>query len=247
MVTGVPVPRQHYAVISTAVVVALLPSSITMTQPMPAASEPNPPVWPGSVFVFTPTTPAANITATVNAVFNENGGRKDRGQFSSDRYALLFMPGSYEVDVPVGYYTQVLGLGESPTDVVFTGDKGVYCEEGDFDIDVGALDTFWRGAENFQTNSKHLWTDTEGMLWSVSQAAPLRRLVIKNNLKLFEYKGGGAAGYASGGFLADSVVEGLVASGSQQQWLTRNSLIGKWIEGGSWDPPPLPPLAPQAV
>jgi hypothetical protein len=247
MVTGVPVPRQHYAVISTAVVVALLPSSITMTQPMPAASEPNPPVWPGSVFVFTPTTPAANITATVNAVFNENGGRKDRGQFSSDRYALLFMPGSYEVDVPVGYYTQVLGLGESPTDVVFTGDKGVYCEEGDFDIDVGALDTFWRGAENFQTNSKHLWTDTEGMLWSVSQAAPLRRLVIKNNLKLFEYKGGGAAGYASGGFLADSVVEGLVASGSQQQWLTRNSLIGKWIEGVSWDPPPLPPLAPQAV
>ena len=79
------------------------------------------------------------------------------------------------------------------------------------------------------------------MLWSVSQAAPLRRLVIKNNIKLFEYKGvrspafcrclgfsgdclrdcawlqGGAAGYASGGFLSDSVVEGLIASGSQQQ------------------------------
>jgi hypothetical protein len=28
---------------------------------------------------------------------------------------------------------------------------------------------------------------------------------------------GGAAGYASGGFLSDSVVEGLIASGSQQQ------------------------------
>ena len=69
------------------------------------------------------------------------------------------------------------------------------------------------------------------MLWAVSQASPLRRLVIKNNLKLFEYKGGGAAGYASGGFLSDSVVEGLVASGSQQQWLTRNCHIGKWIEG----------------
>ena len=69
------------------------------------------------------------------------------------------------------------------------------------------------------------------MLWAVSQACPLRRLVIKNNLKLFEYKGGGAAGYASGGFLSDSVVEGLVASGSQQQWLTRNTHIGKWIEG----------------
>ena len=174
---------------------------------------------------------AANITAKVNAVYNENGGRKDNGQFSPERYALLFMPGRYDVEVPVGYYTQVLGLGESPTDTVFTSDKGVFSEEGVFDIKDGALDSFWRGAENFQTNAKHLWTDTEGMLWAVSQACPLRRLVIKNNLKLFEYKGGGAAGYSSGGFLADSVVEGLVASGSQQQWLTRNSHIGKWIEG----------------
>jgi hypothetical protein len=46
----------------------------------------------------------------------------------------------------VGYYTQVLGLGESPTDVVFTGDRGVYSEEGDYDITIGALDSFWRGA-----------------------------------------------------------------------------------------------------
>ena len=41
---------------------------------------------------------------------------------------------------------QVLGLGESPTDVVFTGDRGVYSEEGDYDITIGALDSFWRGA-----------------------------------------------------------------------------------------------------
>ena len=197
----------------------------------PQQSEPNPPTWPGSVSVFTSDMDAANITAKVNAVYNENGGRKDNGQFSPERYALLFMPGRYDVEVPVGYYTQVLGLGESPTDTVFTSDKGVFSEEGVFDIKDGALDSFWRGAENFQTNAKHLWTDTEGMLWAVSQACPLRRLVIKNNLKLFEYKGGGAAGYSSGGFLADSVVEGLVASGSQQQWLARNSHIGKWIEG----------------
>ena len=69
------------------------------------------------------------------------------------------------------------------------------------------------------------------MLWAVSQAAPLRRLVVANSLKLYEYRGGGAAGYASGGFLADSVVKGTVASGAQQQWLTRNSDVGKWAEG----------------
>ncbi len=111
-----------------------------------AGSEPNPPKWPASVSVFNASMPAADITARVNAVYNENGGRKDNGQFSPDRYALLFMPGTYDVDVPVGYYTQVLGLGESPTDVVFTGDRGVYSEEGDYDIDIGALDSFWRGA-----------------------------------------------------------------------------------------------------
>ena len=47
----------------------------------------------------------------------------------------------------------------------------------------------------------------------------------------YEYKGGNAAGFASGGFLADSVVHGAVAGGSQQQWITRNSRIGKFANG----------------
>jgi len=48
------------------------------------------------------------------------------------------------VDVPVGYYTQVLGLGAAPNDVTFATGKGVYCEEQDYSIG-GALSTFWRG------------------------------------------------------------------------------------------------------
>ena len=58
------------------------------------------------------------------------------------------------------------------------------------------------------------WTDVKGMLWAVSQAAPLRRVLVTNNLKLYEYRNGGAAGYASGGYLGNSVVHGIVASGS---------------------------------
>lgn len=196
-----------------------------------AASEPNPPIWPDTVTVFSPINSTAAIEAKVNKVYSDLGGRQDHGQFSNDRAAFLFMPGTYSANVPVGYYTQVLGLGSAPSDVVFDSDKGVFCEEGDYRIDVGALDTFWRGAENFETRAAHLWTDVTGMLWAVSQAAPLRRLVVTENLKLYEYRGGGAAGYASGGFLADSVVRGTVASGSQQQWLTRSSNIGQWVEG----------------
>ncbi len=98
--------------------------------------EPNPPAWPDSVVVFHSTDSTADIEARVNAIFAENGGQKDNGEFSPDRYALLFMPGTYAADVPVGYYTQVLGLGKAATDVVFAGEKGVYCEEGNYDFQV---------------------------------------------------------------------------------------------------------------
>jgi hypothetical protein len=47
----------------------------------------------------------------------------------------------------VGYYTHVLGLGLSPDNVVFSGAKGVYSEEGDYYFADGALDSFWRAAE----------------------------------------------------------------------------------------------------
>ena len=117
------------------------------------ATEPNPPSWPPSVRVFSPTD--TDIDASMAAAFSKNGGHSpaNHGQFSPDRFAFLFKPGSYDVDAPVGYYTQVLGLGKSPTDVVFTSPKGVYSEEGDYSIG-GALSSFWRSAENFRTSGR---------------------------------------------------------------------------------------------
>jgi hypothetical protein len=41
-------------------------------------------------------------------------------------------------------------------------------------------------------------------------------------------------GWSSGGFLADSKVDGQVRSGSQQQWITRNSELGSW-SGANWN------------
>jgi hypothetical protein len=40
-----------------------------------------------------------------------------------------------------------------------------------------------------------------------------------------------AAGYSSGGYLANSQIDGTVYTGSQQQWLTRNSQVGKYLNG----------------
>ena len=86
------------------------------------------------------------------------------------------------------------------------------------------LTNFWRSVENLTV----IPSVNSTMVWGVSQAAPLRRVYIKGNLQLFD------KGYASGGFLADSKIEGTVSSGPQQQWFTRNTIMGEWV-GGVWN------------
>src|ERR1035441_10259073 len=67
--------------------------------------------WMSSaLFVFNPAMPAAAIQEQIDKAY----AIQKNSQFGPARYALLFEPGEYKVDVPVGYYTQVLGLGASP-------------------------------------------------------------------------------------------------------------------------------------
>eukprot|EP01060_Flectonema_neradi_P020126 TRINITY_DN2765_c2_g1_i1.p1 TRINITY_DN2765_c2_g1~~TRINITY_DN2765_c2_g1_i1.p1 ORF type:complete len:602 (+),score=151.16 TRINITY_DN2765_c2_g1_i1:66-1808(+) len=194
-----------------------------------SGTEPNPPNWPGSVHIFRPGNDA-QTQQVVNGVFQSNGGQNPpfHGQFVKERYAFLFMPGTHNVDVPVGYYTSVLGLGSQPTDTTI---KDVYCENGSGDFTGGALSNFWRSAENFHTTPTKVWDGqpTPSMLWAVSQACPLRKLSVAGGLDLWEGRG-----YSSGGYLSDSTVSGSVVSGSQQQWYARNVDLGQW-EGGVWN------------
>lgn len=219
--------------------------------------EPNPPKWPSSVAVFSPEDPVTIIQDKIAAAIATNGGHTpaNHGQFSTYRYAFLFKPGSYDIDCPVGYYTQVLGLGTLPSDVTFTSPKGVYAEEQDYTIG-GSLSTFWRSAENFKTAAYNDWKVAKGMLWAVSQAAPLRRVEVVNDLSLFEYQPPiPAAGEASGGYMANMKVGSSIKSrprfaqgvrantlgnvegvlpGSQQQWFARDSTVNAWT-GGVWN------------
>ena len=66
--------------------------------------------------------------------------------------------------------------------------------------------------------------------WAVSQASPMRRVHIRGNLELMP----AWWGYSSGGFIANSRIDGQVQSGSQQQWYTRDSAIGNWA-GSVWN------------
>ncbi len=168
------------------------------------------------------TSPSGDIQNIVNAIHTSIGHDKDseeKNQFASQGYAILFKPGSYSsVTVPVGFYTQVLGLGLSPEDTTIKA-LNIWAD----DLYRGtSLDNFWRGAENLTTTGQ--------TLWAVSQASPLRNIHVKNGLLLAL----GDSAYASGGFLANTEVDGTIESRGQQQWITRNSSMGAWT-GAVWN------------
>jgi hypothetical protein len=169
-----------------------------------------------NTFVFDPSMDMKEVQTLIDSL--HAGQVFPTNEFSKNRYALLFKPGTYKLDVRVGYYMHVIGLGNSPEDVVIVGAVRSNSTHGGH-----VLCNFWRTAENLTIVPAIDSTNT----WAVSQAAPLRRVYIKGNLKLFE-------GASSGGFMADCKIDGTVFSGSQQQWLTRNSEIKKW-DGGVWN------------
>ncbi|WP_169797036.1 adenylyl cyclase [Peterkaempfera griseoplana] len=172
-----------------------------------------------NVLVFDPSMGDAAIQAQVDAVFNV----QQSNQFGTERYALAFMPGSYNVDINVGFYTHVLGLGDSPDDVVINGHVTVDAQW----FGGNGTQNFWRAAENLCI------VPPDGLeRWAVSQAAPMRRTHVKGNMTLWPSPPGNR--WSSGGFLADSVVDGQVESGSQQQWLSRNDTFGSWT-GANWN------------
>lgn len=204
--------------------------------------EPNPPTWPDSVSIFSPESSTEEIESVVNAAYAINGGNPvdtcGNGEFSIERFAFMFLPGTYEsIDVPIGYYTSVYGLGLSPTDTVFNGAKGPYAEEACGQFTIGALGTFWRSAENFHTKTDYPWAVGSGMSWVVSQAAPLRNVKVDSDLLLFEYLDEYccAAGYASGGWASGVEVGGKVAFGSQQQYMVRSSSSEVGFETPVWN------------
>src|SRR5579875_2189115 len=191
------------------------------------------PDFGSNVIIFDPSMPTTEIQATVDAI----AAQQTANEFGSQRYALLFRPGTYGTPadplvIPVGYYTQIAGLGASPGDVVINGKVNVYnqCLTPDNCI---ALTNFWRSMSNLTINVTGQSGCQSGTdFWAVSQAAPMRRVNITGgNLSLMDYCSGGPQ-YASGGFIADSAFSGgTVINGSQQQFLVRNTDLDGWSNG----------------
>ncbi|MFD9292413.1 coagulation factor 5/8 type domain-containing protein [Streptomyces sp. NPDC060030] len=166
-----------------------------------------------NVLVFDPSTP--DIQGKVDEIFK----KQESAQFGSDRYALMFKPGTYDnINAQIGFYTSIAGLGLKPDDTTFNGDVTV--DAGWFD--GNATQNFWRSAENLALNPV-----SGTNRWAVSQAAPFRRMHVKGGLNLAP----DGYGWASGGYIADSKIDGQVGPYSQQQWYTRDSSVGGWGNG----------------
>ncbi len=187
----------------------------TMLSPTNTLTQPVGPIDFGpNVIIFDPSMSGTAIQNQLNSVFSI----QESNQFGNERYAFLFKPGTYSVDANIGFNTQISGLGLLPTDVVI---NGYVRAEADWFGD-NATQNFWRIAENMRVNPPD-----GNNRWAVSQAAPFRRMYVQGQLQLDPRN----HGWSSGGYLADSLVTGQVFSGSQQQYMTRNSQIGSWSNG----------------
>jgi hypothetical protein len=188
------------------------------TPPTTVPTNPSNPDLGPNVSIFDPSMSAATIQSKLTSVFNS----QVTNQFGTQRYAMLFKPGTYNVDANVGFYEQVAGLGLTPDSVNINGHVHT---EADWwpDGSQNATQNFWRDAENLSV------TPSDGLdRWAVSQAAPYRRMHVRGNLALSD------GGWSSGGFIADSKIDGQIQSGTQQQFLTRNTQMGSW-SGSNWN------------
>jgi hypothetical protein len=203
------------------------------------SASPGQPDFGPNVYVFRPSMPPSHIQAMVSSIASRQAGN----QFGNQRYALLFEPGTYgsakdPLFLQVGYYTSVAGLGASPGDVVINGavDSFNQClpPTAPATSNCTALDNFWRSLSNLTINFPAPPSGAPcrraAEFWATSQASPVRRVEFNGPTSLMDYCS--KPSYASGGFIADSKFSGSpVLSGSQQQFLVRNSTLDGWSNG----------------
>ena len=190
-----------------------------LTASLVAQRTPPPDLGP-DVLILDPSQPAAEMQAKINRIY----ATQQHNEFGHGRNEILLMPGEYHLDIPLGYYTEVRGVGISPDDAHVTGNVHA---DASLPRNNGTC-VFWRGVENFAVTPTG--SDLPNtMQWAVSQAAPMRRMHIHGDLVLHDHHG-----WVSGGWMADTLVDGHVDSGGQQQWISRNSDWGSW-SGSNWN------------
>ncbi|MCK2241742.1 MULTISPECIES: discoidin domain-containing protein [unclassified Crossiella] len=197
------------------------------SDPVLPPTDPRNPDFGPNVLVVDPRSSTVDTQNRLNAIARE----QRTNQFGPQRHAVLFKPGNYNADVDLRFYTQVAGLGLHPDDVNINGHVRVeadWLQQGEDPNNLGnATQNFWRSAENMSVTLPPNTIER----WAVAQAAPYRRMHVRGQLHLWN----GHDGWASGGWISDSKIDGVVVSGSQQQFMTRNTqLVDGWA-GSVWN------------
>ena len=162
-----------------------------------------------NTYIFNPNDSKEDMKQMIDAIAKEMADGRI-SQFTGKRVAFLFKPGNYDwLQFENGFYMHVAGLGKLPTDTKI--DK-VYVTT-DWLRNKNATCNFWRAIENVSLLNR----DGEMLIYGISQAAPVRRMMIHGNINL------DMGGWSSGGFLANSVVTGTAGSPTQQQFFIRNN------------------------
>lgn len=126
------------------------------------------------------------------------------------------------------YYTTAVGVGETRDSVKI---KNLYVADGS--PGAGALNNFWRGAENFEVTNPSGFREPpaydDTVVFAVSQASPMRYIKVNGKIWFFELEPNGPkdwkGGMASGGYLANVEALQPIKFGSQQQFFLRNARI----------------------
>lgn len=193
-----------------------------------------------NVLIFSEKDDIDSVNKLIRDIYDEQSDFGKDAQFNTKRYAIYFKPGDYKrlKPIPVGFYTQLSGLGDTPDDVTvnnitvpaYLGDRNATCN-------------FWRSAENLTVGKDGTSTGddifgswrADYFNWAVAQAAPIRRI---NSERPVAYDWN--FGWASGGYTADSKISGYVdddgnkisaGTFSGQQFYTRNTDIAENVYG----------------
>ena len=191
-----------------------------------------------NMHIFSPTDDIEQIYKTINDIYKIQGAVDGDGnattgqQFGSGRYTFAFKSGDYSTmkadNFNMSYYMQIIGLGKVPTDVKL---KNIHVPAVLPDNNVTC--NFWMNVENFEIPPETVYHSNDvyfQFLWSVSQAAPARRLQIDRPAMLDWWYG-----WASGGYIADSHFRAEVGSYPQQQYYIRNCKLNKNFYGVNWN------------
>ena len=191
-----------------------------------------------NMHIFSPSDNIETIYNTINTIYKKQGAVNGEGeattgqQFGSGRYTFAFKTGDYSTmkadNFDMSYYMQIIGLGKVPTDVKL---KNIHVPAVLPNNNVTC--NFWMNVENFEIPPETVYGSNDvyfQFLWSVSQAAPARRLQVDRPAMLDWWYG-----WASGGYIADSHFRGEVGSYPQQQYYIRNCKLNKNFYGVNWN------------